>query len=802
MVRAMSLENIANENGIPSSWNAASTSLPDTITVPITYWDQREDECWRDGVDRGWNQTSVMNDTDLINTLTPDRQFEWTRCTVYASRYPKQLQFNIIKDQLGADGLPIPSYTNSTDAYAGGLNPLSMNVTGHDPVVPGDNFYKWFHEVPGESYEVKGETITFQRISNNRYQFNNRGQFPIDHIHFSDNDWATSTGHNFHFTAHLNFAAKIAANGIERFDFTGDDDVWVFLNGHLVIDLGGLHEALSGYFIINQDGSVTSSVTDADGAVRVKTHNIGIKADDVVNLDFFYAERSTTESNTNITISNMNWPISADSNIEGKNLGKIEGKNSNLIEYTASIHNRDPKNPLEIKRLAAYIKDTAKADDGSATTSDGYIPLSVDTLYYTTTPNDDSSWKQVAITAPKNSNDGFLLETPITLSPDGQGGSEVFFRYYAETTGLVGDIQAQINYYTSLDGNSGVTYDNTKISYKTELPPEPQTPNTVTVHYYYEKEQPTDPDIEITDPIQEEHYVGENFEIPSPEIEGYIPSVEVISGTMGEEDLEYIVRYRQDQTDEPDKTTYRLVIHYLYENDSEAAPDHTETDLTTGTNYEVKSPLIDGFTASEELVTGRITDRDVEIIVRYIKNPVVDPPVQPDQPTPTPPSPTPEIPIIRNDDMMDSGLMFLSPLGVVAYVPNTGVVSSAIVPMFEQYFAEVVLSQTFVLAVLVIFAVSFAVYFSLRRYLDLNTVLRRTSKRSYRAATKAQRKSIKKAATRNKQNSSKTRSTTKMGKAATSRESIKDTKTIQKANSQSPSKPTPSKQKPSKNRRK
>lgn len=764
LVRAMSLENIANENGIPSSWNAASTSLPDTITVPITYWDQREDQCWRDGADRDWNDTVGMTDTDLINMLTPDRQFEWTRCVVYASRYPKQLQFGIVKDTLGADGLPIPRFTNYSDAYAGGLNPLSMNVTGHDPVAPGDNFYKWFHEVPGQSHEVKGETITFNRISENRYQFNNRGQFPIDHIHFSDADWATSTGHNFHFTAHMNFAAKIAATGTERFDFIGDDDVWVFLNGHLVIDLGGLHEALSGHFIVNKDGSVTSSVTDSDGAVTTKTYNIGIKAGDVVNLDFFYAERSTSESNTMITISNMNWPISADSNIEGKNLGKIEGKNSNLIEYTASIRNRDPKNPLQIRRVAAYIKDTAKTASGT-TVKEGYIPLSLDTLYYTTTPNDNDSWQQVAISAPKNSEAGFVLESPIQLAPDGQNGSEAYFRYYAETADLVGSVDAQINYYTTLEGNSGITYDSTKIPYETEIPPEPLQPNTVTVHYYYEKENPDDEDVEASAPVTETHYEGESFEIKSPEIEGYKPNIDTISDTMGKENLEYIVRYSKIPVEEPIQKTYKLTIHYVYEDGSEAAPDYIEADLKPSDTYDIKSPEVEGFSPSETTVSGQIEEKDVEIIVRYTKNPTTEPtpPAQPEQPAQ--PTPTPEIPIIRSDDTLDSGLMFLSPLGVVAYVPNTGVVSSAIVPMFEQYFAEVILSQAFVMAVLAIFAISFAIYFSLRRYLSLNTVTRHTSKKAHQNTAKSAKRTRTKKASAKVANQKLAKTTQKSSKA-------------------------------------
>ena len=344
LVKAMSLETIANENGIPSSWNLASLGNPDTITIPGTYWDQRQDDC---------------ND--------PNRQFEWVMCGYWT----KGAMQGLVKDTLGKDGLPIPAFTNTTDAWNNTLDVFSKNVIGNDPVQPTDNFYRWFHETD-KSKAYEGEAI-FTRTGKNTYTYGREGIFPLDNISdFSKDDEATKQyGHNYHFTSHLSIPMKISADGTEHFEFSGDDDVWVFLNGKLVLDIGGLHEKLTGWFTINQDGTVSTYVQHVnDPSVRtvlgepssdfnsyvnplneliMKTYqdkydtiDVGLKEGDVVNLDFFYAERSTTESNTKITISNMNWPISADSTLDGKIVGRIENTNSNLVEFQASIKNRDP----------------------------------------------------------------------------------------------------------------------------------------------------------------------------------------------------------------------------------------------------------------------------------------------------------------------------------------------------------------------------------------------------------------------------------------------------------------------------
>lgn len=91
-------------------------------------------------------------------------------------------------------------------------------------------------------------------------------------------------GHNFHFCMELHATFKY--RGGEVFDFKGDDDVWVFVNNTLALDLGGLQN--------NGAGQVD---LDAQRAT------LKILPENYYNFDFFFCERQTSESHLQVTTS-------------------------------------------------------------------------------------------------------------------------------------------------------------------------------------------------------------------------------------------------------------------------------------------------------------------------------------------------------------------------------------------------------------------------------------------------------------------------------------------------------------------
>ncbi len=189
--------------------------------------------------------------------------------------------------------------TNLVDATldAGSKPVLRTDLDPHRGMIDGpDSFNQWFRDVPEVNISIPYPIILqLAQDGSGVYSYAREKQltgdlkyfFPIDGMGWNDSQ-STSTGtHNFYFTyeIHTEFSYSDPSDRDYEmiFSFTGDDDVWVFINGILAVDIGGVH------------GQATRSINLDNAAAQ-----LGLQPGGTYTLDFFFAERHTTESNFRI----------------------------------------------------------------------------------------------------------------------------------------------------------------------------------------------------------------------------------------------------------------------------------------------------------------------------------------------------------------------------------------------------------------------------------------------------------------------------------------------------------------------
>lgn len=196
------------------------------------------------------------------------------------------------------------------------------------------------------------------------------------------------------------------------FDFTGDDDVWVFIDGVLVLDLGGIHQALDGSINfatgeIKYDKTQSLGDTPA-GTITQAFKNAGKTWDPVAykthHLSFFYLERGDGGSNCKIK---FNLPVKPSKaiDIEKETLGTIDanekfqfqlfvngssasyqGKYSVYDAYTNQVV--DPDVPIENNGVIKLTRGQfARVQDNSFTDDTRYTVRELNSSGYTVSAN-------------------------------------------------------------------------------------------------------------------------------------------------------------------------------------------------------------------------------------------------------------------------------------------------------------------------------------------------------------------------------------------------------------------------------
>lgn len=202
-----------------------------------------------------------------------------------------------------------------------GLSPVDrepLYLNGQGCMLNSTSFDTWYHDGPTNKL-ILGHFIRLVNIGGGVFRFDSSadpsyglpnincgtstcqsygGFLPINGLGYGNQVSAK----NYSFTDELRF--PFTYNGGESLSFTGDDDLWVYIGGRKVVDLGNLHTPVSGSVTLALGGSVSTP------ANATATPSITLVPGESYEIAVFGAERNSTGSNYKLTLGGFTRKIS------------------------------------------------------------------------------------------------------------------------------------------------------------------------------------------------------------------------------------------------------------------------------------------------------------------------------------------------------------------------------------------------------------------------------------------------------------------------------------------------------------
>lgn len=377
------------------------------------YWGKKDDGYTGNYICSGLVEKSLDNSNNIVFTNTEPGLFRSDDTT---NSYGKKIYTNV--------GLPF-QYDKSKNEYTFNSNEMSAHFTDKKPAGSNTDL----------TYSASPQTITDISAQGKN---DKASWLPFDKETSIATDNAT-----YHFGMQAVIPFSMTSNGrlnaaddnstAITFDFSGDDDVWVFVDGKLVLDIGGIHNEMAGTmnFATNEwkvlksadninkdevgdmnDQKMTGQLfNDKNGTGVLETDRKTFAATTSHTLTVFYLERGAGASNCKIK---FNLPMEDSVSVKKLVSDKDSAGSAISADTQEAINNQEFafklfKNDEPLKNANYIILDESNQPiDTATTTSDGtfelknkqtakfvgQIPEAGNTYYVQEVKEEDDGWEK------------------------------------------------------------------------------------------------------------------------------------------------------------------------------------------------------------------------------------------------------------------------------------------------------------------------------------------------------------------------------------------------------------------------